>query len=57
MATESLNLVEFEIVLSGNHSDIYVCIQAPSDINEDELLALAIEEAMRKTYVWSKKTY
>ena len=48
-------MVEFEIVLSGDHPDIFVTFNAKSDISDDELLYRAIEEATNNTYIYSKK--
>lgn len=54
-AAGSARLVEWEIVLSGGHPDIYVRIQAPENATDTELQALAENEAMAKTYIWSKR--
>ncbi len=47
--------VDWEIVLTGNHPDIFVVINAPEDANDNDLLELAINSAMNDTYIWSKK--
>jgi hypothetical protein len=47
--------VEWEIVLSGGHPDIFVIISAPENATDAELQSLAEIEAMAKTYIWSKK--
>lgn len=47
--------VEWEIVLSGDHPDIFVVVSAPEDATDAELQSLAETEAMAKTYIWSKK--
>ena len=47
--------VEWEIVLSGGHPDIFVCVSAPENASDAELQSLAETEAMAKTYIWSKK--
>lgn len=43
-----------EILLSGNHPDSFVTIETEDDISDNELLELAIEEMVKKTYIWSK---
>jgi hypothetical protein len=52
---EKTNLVEWEVVLSGGHADIYVIVTAPENVTDLELLEIAIAEAMENTYIWSKK--
>ena len=47
--------VEWEIVLSGGHPDIFVIVSAPENATNAELQSLAETEAMAKTYIWSKK--
>ena len=47
--------VEWEIVLSGGHPDIFVIVSAPENATDAELQSLAETEAMAKTYIWSKK--
>ncbi len=47
--------VGWEIVLSGDHPDIFVVISAPENATDEELQSLAETEAMAKTYIWSKK--
>jgi hypothetical protein len=47
--------VEWEIVLSGGHPDIFVIVSAPETATDAELQSLAETEAMAKTYIWSKK--
>ena len=47
--------VEWEIVLSGDHPDIFVIIESPENATENELLQKACDEAMQKTYICSKK--
>jgi hypothetical protein len=47
--------VEWEIVLSGEHPDIFVIVSAPENATEAELQSLAEKEAMAKTYIWSKR--
>jgi hypothetical protein len=47
--------VEWEIVLSGGHPDIFVIVSAPENATDVELQRLAETEAMAKTYIWSKK--
>ena len=47
--------VEWEIVLSGGHPDIFVIVSAPENATDAELQSLAETEAMSKTYIWSKK--
>lgn len=59
-ARRSLNAVvgphvEWEIVLSGGHPDIFVIVSAPESATDAELQSLAEAEAMAKTYIWSKK--
>ena len=47
--------VEWEIVLSGGHTDIFVIVSAPENATDAELQSLAETEAMAKTYIWSKR--
>ena len=47
--------VEWEIVLSGGHPDIFVIVSAPENATDAELQTLAETKAMAKTYIWSKK--
>ncbi len=47
--------VEWEVVLSGDHPDIFVIVTAPENATDTELLQKACEEAMQKTYIWTKK--
>lgn len=48
-------MIEWEIVLSGQHPDISVIVSAPETATDAELLALAETEAFAKTYIWSKE--
>lgn len=48
-------IVTWEIVLSGDHPDIFVVFDAPDNLSDHELQNLAEQEAFRKTYIWSKK--
>lgn len=45
----------YEIILSGSHDDITVIIETEDDISKNELLQKAIDEAMKKTYIWQIK--
>jgi hypothetical protein len=47
--------IDWAVVLSGNHPDIFVIVSAPENITDSELLQKAREEAMSDTYIWSKK--
>jgi len=47
--------VEWEIVLSGGHPDIFVIVSAPENATDAELQSLAETETMAKTYIWSKR--
>ena len=44
-----------EIVLSGDHGDIFVVVTVPKIIEKQEILQIAIREATEKTYIWSMK--
>lgn len=56
MATNDVGQhIEWEIVLSGRHPDIFVIVSAPVNATDAELQSLAETEAMSKTYIWSKK--
>lgn len=50
-----MEVVTFEVVLSGDHKDIFVMVDAPRDIAKKDLLIKACEKAMDKTYIWSYK--
>jgi hypothetical protein len=45
----------FEIILSGNHPDIFVIIEADENTSKEKLLELAIAEFTKNTYIWSVK--
>ncbi len=50
-----MKIIEWEIVLSGGHDDIFVTVEAPENATDEELQALAEKEAFRKTYIFSAK--
>ena len=47
--------VEWEIVLAGDHPDIFLILEAPENATDNQLLQKACDEAMQKTYLWLKK--
>ena len=52
-AMPNQKMIEWEIELAS--PEAFVTISAPEDAKDDQLLALACDEATRKTYIWSKK--
>lgn len=50
-----MKIVTYEIVLSGDHPDMFVIFDAPDNLTQSELLEKAIEAVTWKTYIFERK--
>lgn len=50
-----MKTVTYEVLLSGDHPDIFVCFEENEGISDADLQACAEAEAFRKTYISSKR--
>jgi hypothetical protein len=47
--------VDYEVVLSGDHPDLFVVVSAPENATNAELQRIAEEFVFRNTQIYSKK--
>ena len=47
--------VTYEVILSGDHPDIFVCFEENEGISDTDIQCCAEAEAFRKTYISSKR--